>query len=65
MIYEIGETAGKIWEFLNENGTISISKLKKSIKVNNDLIMQGIGWLAREDKINITKKGRSTLISLK
>ena len=65
MIYKIGETAGKIWEFLNENGAVSISKLKKSIDDCNDLIMQGVGWLAREDKIKLEKKGRTTFISLK
>ncbi len=65
MVYEIGEMAGKIWEFLNENGAVSISKLKKSIDGCNDKIMQGVGWLAREDKIKLEKKGRTTLISLK
>jgi hypothetical protein len=65
MIQLIGETAGKIWRLLNENGEASLSQLKRGVKADPNLIVQAIGWLAREDKLHIEKKGRSVIYSLK
>jgi len=30
-----------------------------------DLVMQALGWLAREDKLSIEEEGRSRILSLK
>ena len=30
-----------------------------------DVVMQGLGWLAREDKVNIEEEARSRVVSLK
>jgi len=65
MIQPIGETAGKVWRLLNENGEASLSQLKKGVKVDPNLILQAIGWLAREDKLRIEKNGRYVIYSLK
>ena len=65
MIQPIGETAGKVWRLLNENGGASLSQLKKGVKVDPNLILQAIGWLAREDKLRIEKNGRYVIYSLK
>jgi hypothetical protein len=60
-IEQIGTTAGMVWQALHENGTMSLSKLIKSIDAPRDLVLQSIGWLAREDKLAIdqTKRGRT------
>jgi hypothetical protein len=65
MIQSIGDTAGKVWKFLNEKGEANLSQLKKRVKADPNLILQAIGWLAREDKLRIEKKGRHISYSLK
>jgi len=62
---QIGEIAGMIWHALNENGNMSLTKLVKAIEAPRDSIMQGLGWLAREDKIEIEETSRGKVISLK
>jgi hypothetical protein len=59
LIEEYGRNAGKIWETLNSNGALSQTKLIKDTKVKNDEFYGAVGWLARENKINIqyTKYG--------
>ena len=64
MIDQIGDTAGKIWHCLSSNGTMSISKLVKTMDEPRDRIMQGIGWLARENKIQIVERKRIKTVSL-
>jgi len=65
MIQSIGETAGEIWRLLNGNGEASLNQLNKGVKADPNLILQAIGWLAREDKLRIEKKGRYVTYSLK
>ncbi len=61
---QIGETAGSIWELLNNNGPSTIAKLVKQVDQSRDTVMQALGWLAREEKIEIVEKGRSRIVSL-
>jgi hypothetical protein len=65
MIDQIGEIAGKLWMFLKQNGESNLNQLKKGIKADPNLILQAIGWLAREDKILIEKKERFVTYALK
>jgi hypothetical protein len=64
-ISEIGETAGKVWQLLNDKGSLSVAKLVKDIDIPRDVVMQALGWLAREDKIEIEEDGRSRTVSLR
>jgi hypothetical protein len=59
---QIGDTAGVVWHHLHENGPLSITQLTKDIDAPRDVIMQAIGWLAREDKLAIEEEGRSKKI---
>ena len=65
MYNEIGETAGKIWQMLNEHGESTFAKVKKNVGASSELLHQAIGWLAREDKLHISKEGSSIKLSLK
>ena len=65
MIHLIGETAGKVWEFLNEHGEANLNQIKKKVKADPNLILQAVGWLAREEKLQIGKKGRFITYALK
>ncbi len=65
MIHQIGETAGKVWMFLKQKGESNLNQLKKGVKADPNLILEAIGWLAREDKLRIEKKGRFVTYALK
>lgn len=60
----IGVVAGMIWQYLDLNGPVTVSKLAKDVDAPRDLVMQGIGWLAREDKLRFEETPRSRLIRL-
>jgi Winged helix-turn-helix domain (DUF2582) len=62
---EIGVTAGAIWQTLNGNGEMSLAALKKEVNGKSPLIDWAIGWLAREDKIVLSRQKRSYYIRLK
>lgn len=62
---EIGTTAGAIWQALNANGELSLSDLKEQIEAKSPLFEWAIGWLAREDKIVITRHQRGYRVRLK
>ena len=62
---EIGSSAGEIYNYLNTNGTTTFSKMKKDLDLKGNFADLGLGWLAREDKVSISKKGSSVSISLK
>jgi hypothetical protein len=61
----IGETAGVVWRVLSEEGPMSLAKLVKAVGEPRDAVMQALGWLAREDKINIIEEGHSRVVSLR
>lgn len=60
----IGETAGKIWHTLNDESPLTIPQLLKSVDAPRDMVMQGIGWLAREGKVKIQQTGRRKFLNL-
>ena len=43
---------------------MSLAKLVKEIDAPRDLVMQALGWLAREEKLNIEGDSRTRLVSL-
>jgi len=62
---EIGTMAGAIWHSLQSNGGMTLAKLKKELNAQAPLFDWAIGWLAREDKIELNRNGRSIQICLK
>ena len=64
-VSQIGETAGDIWHLLDTKGSLTITKLVKEVNAPRDTIMQALGWLAREEKINIEEDARTRIISLR
>lgn len=61
----IGDAAGKIWHYLNENGDASVSKVTTETGLGKNEVQRGIGWLLKEDKLNIETVGRAETLSLK
>ena len=58
------ETAGKTWRYLGQNGQTNVAKLGRALKEKDAIVLQALGWLAREDKINYSIKNRRTFVSL-
>ena len=62
---QIGDTAGEIWHALNDNGPMSLAKLFERVGGNRDVVMQSVGWLAREGKIDMVETKRGRIVSLR
>jgi len=65
MKVQVGETAGKIWHVLTDLGPQSLAQLKKKVNGSGELVDFALGWLAREDKIDITLEKKSFKVTLK
>lgn len=66
MEQSIGLSAGQIYNYLAENdGQATFSKLKKELDLKGNFAELGLGWLAREEKIEMAKSGNSVKITLK
>ncbi|MEX0794688.1 MAG: winged helix-turn-helix domain-containing protein [Pirellulaceae bacterium] len=64
-ITKIGATAGTVWHTLSEQGPMTVSKLVKEVGDPRDVVLQALGWLAREDKLLFEEKGRTRLVGLR
>ena len=62
---QIGEAAGLVWHTLNQNGPLSLAKLVKIADIPRDTVMQAVGWLAREDKVEFEETQRGRVLALK
>ena len=63
-IETVGENAGKVWRNLNENrGEISIQELSRKMNLSAIDVAIAIGWLCRENNINIQRKGHLLYVS--
>lgn len=49
----IGMNAGLVWNALNDAEAMGLKQLKKVTKLKDKEVYAAIGWLAREDKIDI------------
>lgn len=61
----IGQTAGEIWRLLDERGPLSMARIVAEMNCPRDQVMQAIGWLAREDKLNFAEGQRGRMVSLR
>ena len=61
---KIGATAGAVWQLLEKKGPLKLPQLVKKLSEPRDTVMQALGWLAREGKIEIQERGRQRTIAL-
>ncbi len=61
---QVEVAADIIWIRLHANGEMMLGKLRSLLRMEKSLFYQGIGWLAKERKISVTKTGWSQKISL-
>jgi Winged helix-turn-helix domain (DUF2582) len=57
--------AGKVWQALSSAGPQTLTQLKKKVNGSSDLLGFALGWLAREDKIDIIPDKKSFRAQLK
>jgi hypothetical protein len=62
---QVGDTAGCIWQTLEANGPQTVAQLKKKLKGTSELVPLAVGWLAREDKIELATEKKDLRIQLK
>ena len=64
---KIGTFAGQVWNALNEANPSTLKDVKKASKLKEKELYAAIGWLAREDKLNIeaTEDGKDLVLTLK
>jgi hypothetical protein len=62
---QIGDTAGVVWHHLNDQGPRTLSQLAKEVDSPRDVIMQSVGWLAREGKVSIEDDRGKKTVSLR
>lgn len=65
MLNTIDAAAGKIWQYLDQNGSASVTKITNETGLNKNDVQRAIGWLLREDKLSIEVIGRTETLSLK
>jgi predicted HTH transcriptional regulator len=65
MLNIIDDAAGKIWEYLDQNGSASVTKITNETGINKNDVQRAIGWLLKEDKLSIEVIGRTETLSLK
>ena len=62
---QVGVTAGKVWQILSDFGPQTVAQLKKRLNGSGELVGFALGWLAREDKIDISQDKKSFKVVLK
>jgi hypothetical protein len=61
----VGEVAGEVWRLLDQSGPLSLAQMKKKLNGNSELLGFAVGWLAREDKLEILAEKKSFRVQLK
>ncbi len=62
---QVGEAAGEVWRLLDQHGPQTLAQLKKRMNGSSELLSFAIGWLAREDKLEIHPERKSFKLQLK
>lgn len=60
-----GTDAGIVWRALNGSGPSTIDNIVKATSLSRESVYAALGWLGRENKIIIIRRGRSLVFSLR
>lgn len=60
-----GVNAGIVWEALNQNGPSTIDNIVKATSLRRELVYAALGWLGRENKIAVERRGQAMVFSLR
>ena len=63
---EVGIAAGQVYSVLAENEKeMTMTSVKKEAGLNEPMLSMACGWLLREEKLVISKNGKSITLKLK
>jgi hypothetical protein len=62
LTFEIGGNAGMIWNALFPNKELDTTYISRLIQKNERIVFSALGWLARENKIKVSKKKQLDVI---
>jgi hypothetical protein len=62
---EVSELADKIYEFLKQEKVARLSRIPAEVDAPASRVYMALGWLMREDKLLIAKRGRRVEVTLK
>jgi hypothetical protein len=57
--------AGIVWEALSQNGPSTIGDIAQATSLRREEIYGALGWLGRENKITLERRGRAAVFSLR
>lgn len=60
-----GVVAGQIWNALNGTEGLTQKQIKKATKIVDKDFFLGMGWLLREDKVEISEMKEELFVKLK
>lgn len=60
-----GAKAGIVWDALNQNGPSNIGDIVKATSLRRELVFGALGWLGRENKITVERRGKAIVFSLR
>lgn len=63
--HQIGLAAGEVWQLLTDRGAESLAALQKAADAPDDLVLAAVGWLARENKLEFLRSGRTVKVALR
>ena len=63
-VEKVGETAGMVWKYLNENGKTNLSAVERGVKAPKPVVHMAVGWLAREGKLALVEENRDVRLWL-
>lgn len=66
-IEEIGTWAGEVYKALeaSESRSLELKGLKKATKLKKDELYAALGWLARENKVDLSMNDEAEVVTLK
>ena len=62
---KVGEAAGQVWQVLSNEGPLTVTQLKNKLNGTSDVMSFALGWLARENKIEISQEKKTFRVRLR
>ncbi len=61
---KIGSNAGLVWSALVGKSEVNLKEVKKTTKLTEKDLYAALGWLAREEKINIREDEKEVYVAI-
>ena len=62
---QVGDAAGQVWRVLDQHGPQTVAQLKRRLNGSAELVSFAVGWLAREDKLDISLEKKAFRLKLR